>query len=411
MYDYNKPFGESCYRLMSRTGKFIYLKTRGYLEIDKDTNKVHSFVCINTLVSEEEGKRMVSEMKRKFSIIIDPDATHTESITSDSGNTEEMSVENPRQIEQAIMNLITNLEPSGASTSGAVGALTQHSRTRDDAATRAIAAVAGPSDTRSTHSPPLAIIAPQPSTIKPSVTKTMQVIQGKRPAQRRDSESDEDSDGDADEEAVKGHGKSLQGMTSSVIERNVMNTSRPSVLQRNTSQGYLNNNNNNCSTQGSIEGVGGSSSSPVIIKPELRECNNLSDGGGQDQSIDINYFSSATMGDSSQFLQIKQEEILPSELLHSPASSTVSSLSYDRAGSSNSSTTIIMGKQGVGASVIALKRYVDTGEASGSRKRLRRSSRSLDDIPDVGTSYELQSPSSNNGSGGDCVIDSLGSCD
>lgn len=408
MYDYNKPFGESCYRLMSRTGKFIYLKTRGYLEIDKDTNKVHSFVCINTLVSEEEGKRMVSEMKRKFSIIIDPDATGTESITNDSNNTEEMSVENPSQIEQAIMNLITNLEPSGASTSGAVGALTQHSRTRDDVAARAITAVAGPSDTRSTHSPPLAIIAPQPSTIKPSVTKTMEVIQGKRPAQRMDSDSDEDSDGDADEEAATGHGKSLRGMTSSVIERNVMNTSRPSVLQRNTSQGHLNNNNNS-STQGSIEGVRGSSSSPVIIKPELRESNNMSDGGGQDQSIDINYYSSATMGDSSQFLQIKQEEVLPSELLHSPASSsTVSSLSYDRAGSSNSSTTIIMGKQGGMSSVIALKRYVDTGEASGSRKRHRRSSRSLDDIPDVGTSYELQSPSSNNGSGGDLMNISLG---
>lgn len=407
MYDYNKPFGESCYRLMSRTGKFIYLKTRGYLEIDKDTNKVHSFVCINTLVSEEEGKRMVSEMKRKFSIIIDPDATGTESITNDSNNTEEMSVENPSQIEQAIMNLITNLEPSGASTSGAVGALTQHSRTRDDVAARAITAVAGPSDTRSTHSPPLAIIAPQPSTIKPSVTKTMEVIQGKRPAQRMDSDSDEDSDGDADEEAATGHGKSLRGMTSSVIERNVMNTSRPSVLQRNISQGHLNN--NNSSTQGSIEGVRGSSSSPVIIKPELRESNNMSDGGGQDQSIDINYYSSATMGDSSQFLQIKQEEVLPSELLHSPASSsTVSSLSYDRAGSSNSSTTIVMGKQGGMSSVIALKRYVDTGEASGSRKRHRRSSRSLDDIPDVGTSYELQFPSSNNGSGGDLMNISLG---
>lgn len=113
MYDYNKPFGESCYRLMSRTGSFIYLKTRGYLEIDKDTNKVHSFVCINTLVSEEEGKRMVSEMKRKFSIIIDPEATIPES--GDANSEEHMSVENPLQIERAIMNLITNLESSGSS--------------------------------------------------------------------------------------------------------------------------------------------------------------------------------------------------------------------------------------------------------------------------------------------------------
>ena len=183
MYDYNKPFGESCYRLMSRTGDFIYLKTRGYLEIDKDTNKVHSFVCINTLVSEEEGKRMVSEMKRKFSIICDPDAAGSDA------DSEDMSVETPVQIERAIMNLITNLDSSGASTSAFDS---QHQIQRpEDVARRAITAAAGASDIRSTHSPPLAIIAPKANTIKPSLKKTMEVISGKRPMpQSDDSESD-----------------------------------------------------------------------------------------------------------------------------------------------------------------------------------------------------------------------------
>lgn len=87
---------------MARNGQFIYLRTRGYLEIDRDTNKVHSFCCINTLIPEEEGKRLVQEMKRKFSIIINPD----EMPVSDS---DELGVENPHQIERAIMNLITDL--------------------------------------------------------------------------------------------------------------------------------------------------------------------------------------------------------------------------------------------------------------------------------------------------------------
>uniref|UniRef100_A0AAG5DE98 Methoprene-tolerant protein n=1 Tax=Anopheles atroparvus TaxID=41427 RepID=A0AAG5DE98_ANOAO len=102
MYDYNQN-GESCYRLMARTGDFIYLKTRGYLEVDSDTKVVQSFVCINTLVSEEEGQRLVREMKRKFSVIVDK-----VELPDESG---EPVVENPKQIEEAVMNLITNLQP------------------------------------------------------------------------------------------------------------------------------------------------------------------------------------------------------------------------------------------------------------------------------------------------------------
>lgn len=70
VYDGNKRFGESCYRLISRNGRFIYLKTRGYLEIDPKNLAVESFVCINTLISEEEGKALIKEMKQKYSVII-----------------------------------------------------------------------------------------------------------------------------------------------------------------------------------------------------------------------------------------------------------------------------------------------------------------------------------------------------
>jgi len=51
VYDHSEPYGMSCYRLLTKTGNYIYLRTHGYLEYDKDTQKMISFVCINTLVS------------------------------------------------------------------------------------------------------------------------------------------------------------------------------------------------------------------------------------------------------------------------------------------------------------------------------------------------------------------------
>uniref|UniRef100_A0A1L8DHK9 Putative aryl-hydrocarbon receptor nuclear translocator n=2 Tax=Nyssomyia neivai TaxID=330878 RepID=A0A1L8DHK9_9DIPT len=150
MYDYSRQYGESCYRLITRTGQFIYLKTRGFLEIDKETNKVHSFICINTLVSEDEGKKLVKEMKKKFSIIIDADNAqnvHEEAIEA---------VEDPHQIERAIMNLITNLVP--------LEGVSEPPQPESPAS-------------RHTKSPPLSIIAPKPSTIKTSIVKSVSVVE------------------------------------------------------------------------------------------------------------------------------------------------------------------------------------------------------------------------------------------
>ncbi|XP_055706722.1 basic helix-loop-helix ARNT-like protein 1 isoform X2 [Phlebotomus papatasi] len=156
MYDYSRQYGESCYRLITRTGQFIYLRTRGFLEIDKETNKVHSFICINTLVSEDEGKRLVREMKKKFSIIIDPDEVA-------GAESEEAAVENPHQIERAIMNLITNLVPPEG--------LPDIPGQPDSPASTVS------KDSRYTKSPPLSIIAPKPSTIKTSIVKSVSVVE------------------------------------------------------------------------------------------------------------------------------------------------------------------------------------------------------------------------------------------
>lgn len=374
MYDYNKPFGESCYRLRSKTGQFIYLKTRGYLEIDKDTNKVHSFVCINTLVSEDEGKRMVSEMKRKFSIIIDPDATIPES------DSEDMAVENPMQIEQAIMNLITNLEPSGnnneaipaltappsyASSEGGGGSNSGSRRAMSGGRTNTSG-----SDGRSAGSPPLVIIAPMTSTIKSSVTKTMEVISGKRPPVPLDSDDEEVEE----EEEKAGRVRPALG---GVIQTNLQhdgNTSRPSVVHRTTS----NEQPENCFTnsRAGSNNSGSSGTNTVFnIKPEL-----------QDQVEGFNYYSEMEnistvqnhqQQQQPQFLRIKQE-ILSGESQYSPASasSTVSSLSNEQQGSSNSSTSIAAAASGFGLN--------QTGVLVVGVKRRKTCSASVDDISEAG---------------------------
>lgn len=151
MYDYSQKDGESCYRLMTRTGDFIYLKTRGYLEVDSETKRVQSFVCINTLVSDEEGRRLVQAMKHKFSVIVNQSELPDES--------EEPSVENPQQIERAVMNLITNLHPD-----------------EDEPNDRTAQSIPSPLSSNSSGAAPLAIIAPKPSQVKSAIVKSMNVI-------------------------------------------------------------------------------------------------------------------------------------------------------------------------------------------------------------------------------------------
>ncbi|XP_062553523.1 hypoxia-inducible factor 3-alpha-like isoform X2 [Armigeres subalbatus] len=149
MYD-SQNYGESCYRLMTRTGDFVYLKTRGYLEVDDSSKKVQSFVCINTLVTEEEGRRLVREMKRKFSVIVEAEDLPDES--------DEPAVENPTQIEKAVLNLLTNL----------------HSED-DEPMERALPPISSQNADASEGSQ-LAIIAPSSKAVKSAIVKSMNVI-------------------------------------------------------------------------------------------------------------------------------------------------------------------------------------------------------------------------------------------
>jgi hypothetical protein len=61
-------YGTSTYRLQSKTGEFIFLRTHGHLEYDKETNKPISFLCVNTMLSEAEGWKGLSDMKKRFSV-------------------------------------------------------------------------------------------------------------------------------------------------------------------------------------------------------------------------------------------------------------------------------------------------------------------------------------------------------
>lgn len=151
MYDCNSDYGESCYRLLSRNGNFIYLNTKGYLEIDKGTNKVHSFVCVNTLLDEEEGKRKVQEMKNKFSIIINAKVpTNTMQDVPAS--------QNPQQLEKIVLYLIENLQKRQTNS-----CVVDEIHTEDDVK-------------RHTNTPPLALVPPEPASVKNSISKSVSVV-------------------------------------------------------------------------------------------------------------------------------------------------------------------------------------------------------------------------------------------
>ncbi|XP_013140025.1 PREDICTED: hypoxia-inducible factor 1-alpha-like isoform X2 [Papilio polytes] len=115
MYDQHRLSGESCYRLMTKCGKFVYMRTKGYLEVDKDTGAVTSFVCINRVVDKVEGKQLNMEMKKKYNMLVNnSDETPPEDDDDDDDDPEVygsqgLPVEDPRQLQKVILHLVTNL--------------------------------------------------------------------------------------------------------------------------------------------------------------------------------------------------------------------------------------------------------------------------------------------------------------
>ncbi|XP_018317009.1 circadian locomoter output cycles protein kaput isoform X2 [Mycetomoellerius zeteki] len=121
MYDRAEMCGSSCYRLLTKNGEFIYLRTHGYLEIDRDMNTVESFVCVNTMVTEEEGIQLIKEMKMRFSatvsassrsLIPDIDIKALPVNLNTQSSNSKANVEDPSQLEVAINHLISDLPSS-----------------------------------------------------------------------------------------------------------------------------------------------------------------------------------------------------------------------------------------------------------------------------------------------------------
>ncbi|XP_054727852.1 uncharacterized protein LOC129237260 [Anastrepha obliqua] len=190
MYDCYNSSGESTYRLITRNGHFIYLRSKGYLEVHKETKKVHSFICINTLLDEEEGKRRIQEMKNKFSMIVNTKIPQS--------SVDEPASKNPQQLEKAVLCLIQNLQKSpaaededdgdsstesygseymspdlGPTTSAA--AMHRYSTTSPPTLYSSIRAAAF-HFAKSTKTPSLALVPPETSSVKTSISKSVSVV-------------------------------------------------------------------------------------------------------------------------------------------------------------------------------------------------------------------------------------------
>jgi len=62
--------GSTVYRLFTQTGELICLQTKGFLEFNKTTNKIESFLCINTVIRPEDSEKYLNEQKERFTPFI-----------------------------------------------------------------------------------------------------------------------------------------------------------------------------------------------------------------------------------------------------------------------------------------------------------------------------------------------------
>ncbi|XP_063632832.1 neuronal PAS domain-containing protein 2-like isoform X1 [Cydia splendana] len=109
MYDQHRLYGESCYRLMMKNGQFIYMRTRGALEVESGTKAVTSFVCTNTMMSPDEGQHLIKMMKKKFTMLVNNNQEPPQEPEVTDTNDDSIPVEDPKQLEKVILHLVTNL--------------------------------------------------------------------------------------------------------------------------------------------------------------------------------------------------------------------------------------------------------------------------------------------------------------
>ncbi|XP_054726986.1 uncharacterized protein LOC129236786 [Anastrepha obliqua] len=154
MYDNNEDRGESYYRLLTANGRFIYLHSIGYIDVADKSRNVYSFVCINTLLDEEEGRRRLQQMKDKFSTIIKTKIPSNSLLDVPAS-------ENPQQLERIVLYLIDNLQPRHDNGSG--------TGCGEDTTTQA-------DNVRYAKTPPLSLVPPEPASVKSSISQSVSVV-------------------------------------------------------------------------------------------------------------------------------------------------------------------------------------------------------------------------------------------
>ncbi|XP_039286884.1 hypoxia-inducible factor 3-alpha isoform X2 [Nilaparvata lugens] len=125
MFCGGKRIGNSCYKMLTKNGKFIFMRTHGYIELADDGETIQSFVCINTVVSQQEFEKLNKEMKENFSPVMNQrrkEISNTERGRKEATpnvvepNPLAPEVEDPVQLQKYIKNLLVEGIPSVPST-------------------------------------------------------------------------------------------------------------------------------------------------------------------------------------------------------------------------------------------------------------------------------------------------------
>ncbi|XP_025408631.1 circadian locomoter output cycles protein kaput-like isoform X4 [Sipha flava] len=116
MYYKGQSFGSSCYRLLSKNGDFVYMKTHGYLELNINDETIASFICINTRVSTEEGEKEIIKMRERFTPLISKPEPGIAAITNNqymakdsTTSLKNASTEDPSTLNKAVQQMYTNI--------------------------------------------------------------------------------------------------------------------------------------------------------------------------------------------------------------------------------------------------------------------------------------------------------------
>ncbi|XP_054273709.1 basic helix-loop-helix ARNT-like protein 2 isoform X3 [Macrosteles quadrilineatus] len=118
MFFRGSSYGQSCYRLQTKNGNFIYLKTCGYLELSENNDSFQSLICINSLVTAGEGEALIKQMKEQYSPVIkNKSDRNMEILSSNIQNTGGVETsgetEDKKLVDAAINQMLSNV-PSPA---------------------------------------------------------------------------------------------------------------------------------------------------------------------------------------------------------------------------------------------------------------------------------------------------------